>query len=222
VSWTRVLVDVQPTHEEPKFFVRPIGSLPRPGHQALIPCCRQLPSCSLAPSTRVILAGLGPPDEPFGGGPNRTRPAPRPRTTCRQRRAILRQATTSGPPSLRASTRVPSSATGARQAVPPHSRRPAWLHLDARNWLFFVARYQPITKFGFAYGTLPDHTGSGEERFLIEWDQTDESVWYDILAFSRPQHLLVRLGYPMLRRRQKRFGRESAAVMLRTIKKVVP
>ena len=76
----------------------------------------------------------------------------------------------------------------------------------------------PITRFGFAYGTLPDHAGSGEERFLIEWDQADNSVWYDILAFSRPQHFLVRLGYPMVRRTQKRFGRESAAVMLRAVR----
>lgn len=80
----------------------------------------------------------------------------------------------------------------------------------------------PITKFGFAYGTLPDHAGSGEERFLIEWDRADNSVWYDILAFSRPQHFFIRLGYPMVRRTQKRFGRESAAVMLRAIKNVVP
>ena len=36
-------------------------------------------------------------------------------------------------------------------------------------------------KFGFAYGTLPDHAATGEERFLIEWNQDDDSVWYDIL-----------------------------------------
>jgi hypothetical protein len=40
-------------------------------------------------------------------------------------------------------------------------------------------------------------------------------VWYDILAFSRPNQLLTRLGYPWVRRTQKRFGRESAAVMFR-------
>jgi uncharacterized protein (UPF0548 family) len=68
-------------------------------------------------------------------------------------------------------------------------------------------------KFGFAYGTLPDHMGTGEERFLIEWDRNDDSVWFDILAFSRPHRLLARLGYPWMRRMQKRFGRESAAAM---------
>ena len=67
-------------------------------------------------------------------------------------------------------------------------------------------------RFGFAYGTLPDHVERGEERFLIEW-QDDDSVWYDILAFSRPQHPLVKLSAPLARRLQKRFARESLARM---------
>ena len=37
-------------------------------------------------------------------------------------------------------------------------------------------------RFGFAYGTLPGHVESGEERFLLEWAD-DDSVWYDIIAF---------------------------------------
>ena len=75
----------------------------------------------------------------------------------------------------------------------------------------------PIGKFGFAYGTLPGHVESGEERFLVEWDRGDDGVWYDILAFSRPNHILTRLGYPVVRRLQKRFGRDSAASMLRAV-----
>lgn len=90
--------------------------------------------------------------------------------------------------------------------------------LNACRIVYLIDEAGPITKFGFAYGTLPDHAGSGEERFLIEWDHTDDSVWYDILAFSRPQHFLVRLGYPMVRRTQKQFGRESAAAMLRAVR----
>ena len=89
--------------------------------------------------------------------------------------------------------------------------------LNACRIVYVVDETGPITKFGFAYGTLPDHAGSGEERFLIEWDQADNSVWYDIMAFSRPQHFLIRLGYPMLRRRQKRFRRESGTAMLRAV-----
>jgi len=69
-------------------------------------------------------------------------------------------------------------------------------------------------KFGFAYGTLPGHVERGEERFLVEIAE-DDSVWYDILAFSQPKHLLTKIGYPFVRRLQKRFGRESAAAMAR-------
>ena len=68
-------------------------------------------------------------------------------------------------------------------------------------------------RFGFAYGTLPDHVERGEERFLLEW-LPDDSVWYDILAFSRPHHPLVKLSAPLARRLQKRFARESLARMI--------
>lgn len=63
-------------------------------------------------------------------------------------------------------------------------------------------------RFGFAYGTLPDHVEKGEEQFLVEW-LPDDTVWYDILAFSRPRHPLVRLSAPLARRLQKQFARDS-------------
>ncbi|MEP6818017.1 MAG: DUF1990 domain-containing protein [bacterium] len=69
-------------------------------------------------------------------------------------------------------------------------------------------------RFGFAYGTLPNHVECGEERFSIEWHE-DDSVWYDIYAFSHPQHPLVKLGFPVARKLQKRFARDSLAVMRR-------
>ena len=69
-------------------------------------------------------------------------------------------------------------------------------------------------RFGFAYGTLPGHVERGEERFLVEM-AADDSVWYDIQAFSQPKHMLTKIGYPFVRRLQKRFGRESAAAMIR-------
>ena len=75
-----------------------------------------------------------------------------------------------------------------------------------------------LHRYGFVYGTLPGHVECGEERFLIEWDQSDDSVWYDILAFSRPQHVLARIGYPVVRRLQKKFARDSAAVMQRSVR----
>jgi uncharacterized protein (UPF0548 family) len=85
--------------------------------------------------------------------------------------------------------------------------------LNACRIIYVVDETEPMHRFGFAYGTLPGHAGRGEERFLIERDR-DGGVWYDILAFSRPNLFLTRLGYPWVRRTQRRFGRESAAVML--------
>jgi uncharacterized protein (UPF0548 family) len=90
--------------------------------------------------------------------------------------------------------------------------------LNACKILYVVDESGPISRFGLAYGTLPDHAGRGEERFLIEWDQADNGVWYDVLAFSWPNHFLTRLGYPIVRRTQKRFGRESAAAMLEAVR----
>jgi uncharacterized protein (UPF0548 family) len=69
-------------------------------------------------------------------------------------------------------------------------------------------------RFGFAYGTLPDHAERGEERFMIEWLE-DDSVWYDIYAFSHPQKAVVKLGLPLARMLQKRFSRDSLAAMLK-------
>jgi len=89
--------------------------------------------------------------------------------------------------------------------------------LNACRIVAVINEEGPVKRFGLAYGTLPDHAGSGEERFLVEWDREDDSVWYDILAFSRPRHFLARLGYPWVRRVQKRFGRESATVMRRAV-----
>jgi uncharacterized protein (UPF0548 family) len=73
-----------------------------------------------------------------------------------------------------------------------------------------------VHRTGFAYGTLPEHVESGEERFLIELDAAGV-VWYDILAFSRARHPLARLGYPMTRSLQRRFAHESMHRMIRAI-----
>ena len=89
--------------------------------------------------------------------------------------------------------------------------------LNCCRIVYVVNESGPIKKFGFAYGTLPGHIESGEERFVIEWNQGDDSVWYDILAFSRPNRLLFRLVYPLVRRMQKRFGRDSAAAVFKAV-----
>lgn len=68
-------------------------------------------------------------------------------------------------------------------------------------------------KFGFAYGTLEGHPESGEELFLVEFNPEDESVWYEIRAFSKPGLILVSLVYPFTRGMQKKFARESCKIM---------
>jgi uncharacterized protein (UPF0548 family) len=51
----------------------------------------------------------------------------------------------------------------------------------------------------------------------VEWSD-DGSVWYDILAFSRPRHWLARLGAPVARHFQARFRRDSMAAMVSAIR----
>ena len=68
-------------------------------------------------------------------------------------------------------------------------------------------------RFGFAYGTLQDHAEIGEERFSVELHRSDGSVWYDLFAFSRPRLWLAQIGYPLARVYQRRFARDSKAVM---------
>ena len=92
--------------------------------------------------------------------------------------------------------------------------------LNACRIVYVVDEEEPIQRYGFAYGTLPDHAETGEERFLVERDRASGEVWYDILAFSRPHLLLTRLGYPFVRRVQKRFAKASAAAMLRAVNNV--
>lgn len=89
--------------------------------------------------------------------------------------------------------------------------------LNACRIVYTVDESRPHPRFGFAYGTLPGHVESGEERFLIEWDRESDRVRYEILAFSRPNYFVTRLGYPLVRRSQRRFGRDSATAMFRAV-----
>jgi len=85
--------------------------------------------------------------------------------------------------------------------------------LNACRIVYVIEEDKPLRRFAFAYGTLPEHAESGEERFQVEWRVEDDSVWYDILAFSRPHQWLARLGQPYVRRIQKQFARESTQGM---------
>jgi uncharacterized protein (UPF0548 family) len=61
-------------------------------------------------------------------------------------------------------------------------------------------------RFGFAYGTLPGHPEKGEEAFHVVRDAAGV-VTFEIVAFSRPATILVRLGSPIARMVQQRTTR---------------
>lgn len=86
--------------------------------------------------------------------------------------------------------------------------------LNAARIVYVVNDDGPIHRYGFAYGTLKEHAESGEERFTVEWDRSDDNVWYAILAFSRPRQTIARLGYPISRMFQRRFAQASKAAMV--------
>ncbi len=79
-----------------------------------------------------------------------------------------------------------------------------------------------VRRRGFAYGTLPEHAERGEERFAVEWHRNDDSVFYDLYAFSRPNHLLAKLGRPAARGLQRRFAGDSLRAMVRAAQSPVP
>jgi uncharacterized protein (UPF0548 family) len=50
---------------------------------------------------------------------------------------------------------------------------------------------------GFAYGTLPGHAESGEERFAVRYDPATDEVHAEVVAFSRHATWWSRLGSPV-------------------------
>lgn len=78
---------------------------------------------------------------------------------------------------------------------------------------------QTVHRFGFGYGTLPAHAMMGEERFLVEWDEADDTVVYEVIAYSKPRHILARIGYPLARHLQKQFGPASLGAVRRAVRK---
>jgi|SRR5580658_3327654 uncharacterized protein (UPF0548 family) len=89
--------------------------------------------------------------------------------------------------------------------------------LNAARIVYQVEEHGAPEKYGFAYGTLPDHAEMGEERFTVEFHPDDESVWYDLYAFSRPCPL-ARLAYPYTRTLQKKFAADSKLAMQKAVR----
>jgi len=76
-------------------------------------------------------------------------------------------------------------------------------------------RKHNVQRMSYGHGCLKTHFLAGEERFGVEWDQSDDSVWYDIYTFSRPDHPLAMIGYPVVRFLQWRFRQDSLRAVAR-------
>lgn len=68
----------------------------------------------------------------------------------------------------------------------------------------------------FGSGTLQGHLLAGEERFSVELDE-ESRVWYEVLSFSKPAHVLSALCYPYVQFRQRQFARESGKALRRHV-----
>jgi uncharacterized protein (UPF0548 family) len=80
--------------------------------------------------------------------------------------------------------------------------------LNAARIVYLLQAQGQVHKYGFAYGTLPGHAEHGEERFTVEFNVEDQSVWYDLYGYSRPGFLAA-LGYSFTRYLQKKFATDS-------------
>jgi uncharacterized protein (UPF0548 family) len=90
--------------------------------------------------------------------------------------------------------------------------------LNSSRIVYVVNEESPVAKYGFAYGTLAEHAERGEERFTVEWNRSEDKVWYAILAFSRPNKTLAKLGYPLSRALQRKFAEASKVAMLQAVR----
>src|SRR5215831_11329104 len=50
--------------------------------------------------------------------------------------------------------------------------------LNPARIVYVVDERGATERYGFAYGTLPGHGETGEERFTVEFNHADQSVWY--------------------------------------------
>jgi uncharacterized protein (UPF0548 family) len=93
--------------------------------------------------------------------------------------------------------------------------------LNAARIVYIIEERGTLETYGFAYGTLPDHAEMGEERFTVEFHPDDQTVWYDLYAFSKPRPL-ARLAYPYTRALQKKFASDSKIAMQKAIRNAIP
>ncbi len=105
--------------------------------------------------------------------------------------------------------------TGNTVGILAHAAGGWWL--NACRIVYTFDEGGEVERLGFAYGTLPEHAAKGEERFAVEWQHADDTVWYDMLGYSQPNHRLARLGGPLARRTQQRFAADAKQAMVRAV-----
>ena len=94
--------------------------------------------------------------------------------------------------------------------------------LNGCRVVYCVGDPENDVRFGFAYGTLPNHAEAGEELFEVFVDPQTDDVMYRIRATSWPRAMLARVGQPIVRALQSRFRSHSAAAMARATRDARP
>lgn len=88
---------------------------------------------------------------------------------------------------------------GAGTTVRVHGRVRG-LRADAELRVIFAV--EEPRRVGFALGTVGESVVSGEESFMLDWNDNDE-VWFTVRAFDSPRALFYRLLPGLVRRRRR-------------------
>ncbi|MEU5976275.1 DUF1990 domain-containing protein [Streptomyces sp. NPDC047315] len=110
---------------------------------------------------------------------------------------------------VRLRTPAPRAAPGARVAV---SVGLGPVRLTAPCEIVWTV--QDRRRTGFGYGTLTGHPECGEESFVVDI-RDDGSVWFTVLAFSRPARWYTRLAGPLVPPFQRAYARRLGRTVRR-------
>jgi uncharacterized protein (UPF0548 family) len=74
-----------------------------------------------------------------------------------------------------------------------------------------------VRRFGFGFGTLAHHVAQGEERFLVEWNQSSGEVHFEVLSFCKPRFWGMKLLPGLAMQCQKQFAQGAVERMRRAV-----
>jgi uncharacterized protein (UPF0548 family) len=92
-----------------------------------------------------------------------------------------------------------------------------WLGLPWNNPCRVLYVVNESNRYGFAYGTLPNHVEMGEELFEVSIEPNGD-VYYRIVAVSKPRWWAAKLAYPIMRQLQARFRKDSSESMQEAVR----